>query len=416
MGTAVSASKIPSVLWGTLIITGTVVGAGMFSLPVVMSGAWFSWSAAMLLLTWLCMLLSGLMFLEASLHYPTGSGFDTLTRDLLGKRWNLINGASIAFVLGILTYAYISASGAILQHTFATLGMPVSARIAGLGFTLLVALFVWLGTAAVSRITLIFLGAKVITFFLLFGGLLGHVKPALLFAAGGEETHYLRYLWMVVPFCLASFGYHGNISGLIGYYQRDGKKVARCLLLGTLAALAIYLVWIVGTMGNIPRADFIAIARRGGNIDALVEALGGLLQNASLSALLTIFSTFAVASSFLGVTLGLFDYLADLLNLDNSATGRLKTTLITFAVPLAAALIWPNGFLLAIGYAGLAATIWAVITPALLAYRARARFPTAQGWRLKGGHFPMVLVLLFAALNIVVSLLSYADLLPVYAR
>ena len=31
MGTAVSASKLPSVLWGTLIITGTVVGAGMFS-------------------------------------------------------------------------------------------------------------------------------------------------------------------------------------------------------------------------------------------------------------------------------------------------------------------------------------------------------------------------------------------------
>ncbi|MCR1567522.1 tryptophan permease [Mixta sp.] len=416
MGTAVSASKLPSVLWGTLIITGTVVGAGMFSLPVVMSGAWFSWSAAMLLLTWLCMLLSGLMFLEASLHYPTGAGFDTLTRDLLGRRWNLINGASIAFVLGILTYAYISASGAILQHTFASLGMPVSARIAGLGFTLLVALFVWLGTAVVSRVTLIFLGAKVITFFLLFGGLLGHVKPALLFPSGGEEARYLRYLWMVVPFCLASFGYHGNISGLIGYYQRDGKKVVRCLLLGTVAALAIYLVWIIGTMGNIPRADFIAIAQRGGNIDALVEALGGLLQNASLSALLTIFSTFAVASSFLGVTLGLFDYLADLLKFNNGATGRLKTTLVTFVVPLVAALIWPNGFLLAIGYAGLAATIWAVITPALLAYRARQRFPEAQGWKLKGGLFPLVLVLLFAALNIVVSLLSYVDLLPVYAR
>jgi tryptophan-specific transport protein len=416
METAVSASKLPSVLWGTLIITGTVVGAGMFSLPVVMSGAWFSWSAVILLLTWLCMLLSGLMFLEASLHYPSGAGFDTLTRDLLGRRWNWLNGASIAFVLGILTYAYISASGAILQHTFAALALPVSARVAGFGFTLLVALFVWLGTAVVSRVTLIFLGAKVITFFLLFGGLLGHVKPALLFDTGGTENHYLRYGWMVVPFCLASFGYHGNISGLIGYYQRDGKKVARCLLLGTLAALAIYLVWIVGTMGNIPREDFIAIAQRGGNIDALVEALGNLLQNASLSVLLTIFSTFAVASSFLGVTLGLFDYLADLLKLDNSGTGRVKTTFVTFFIPLSAALIWPNGFLLAIGYAGLAATVWAVITPALLVARARQRFPDAQGWRLKGGRIPILLVLLFAALNIVVSLLSYADLLPVYAR
>ncbi|QHM70275.1 tryptophan permease [Mixta intestinalis] len=416
MEAAVSVNKLPSVLWGTLIITGTVVGAGMFSLPVVMSGAWFSWSAAILLLTWLCMLLSGLMFLEASLHYPTGAGFDTLTRDLLGARWNLLNGTSIAFVLGILTYAYISASGAILQHTFATLHLPVSARMAGLGFTLLVALFVWLGTAVVSRVTLIFLGAKVITFFLLFGGLLGHVKPALLLDAGGNETDYLRYVWMVIPFCLASFGYHGNISGLIGYYRHDGKKVARCLLLGTVAALVIYLVWIIGTMGNIPRGDFIAIAQRGGNIDALVEALSGLLQSASLSKLLTIFSTFAVASSFLGVTLGLFDYLADLLRFDNSGTGRLKTTLTTFFLPLAAAMIWPNGFLLAIGYAGLAATIWAVITPALLAHQARKRFPQAQGWRLKGGRLPIVLVLLFATLNIVVSLLSYVDLLPVYAR
>ena len=416
METAVSASKLPSVLWGTLIITGTVVGAGMFSLPVVMSGAWFSWSSAILLLTWLCMLLSGLMFLEASLHYPPGAGFDTLTRDLLGGRWNLLNGASVAFVLGILTYAYISASGAILQHTFAALALPVSARAAGLGFTLLVALFVWLGTAVVSRVTLIFLGAKVITFFLLFGGLLGHVRPEVLFDTGGTQSHYLRYGWMVIPFCLASFGYHGNISGLISYYQRDGSKVARCLLLGTVAALLIYLVWIVGTMGNIPRADFIAIARRGGNIDALIEALDYLLQNASLNVLLTVFSTFAVASSFLGVTLGLFDYLADLLNFDNGAAGRLKTIFITFFLPLSAALIWPNGFLLAIGYAGLAATVWAVITPAMLAWRARERFPRAQSWRLKGGRLPILLVLLFAGLNIVVSLLSYADLLPVYAR
>ncbi|YCH31697.1 tryptophan permease [Erwinia sp. D4-22] len=416
METAVSASKLPSILWGTLIITGTVVGAGMFSLPVVMSGAWFSWSSAILLFTWLCMLLSGLMFLETSLHYPRGAGFDTLTRDLLGQRWNVLNGASILFVLGILTYAYISASGAILQHTFAALALPVSARAAGLGFTLLVALFVWLGTAAVSRVTLIFLGAKVITFFLLFGGLLGHVRSALLFDVGGTESHYLRYGWMVIPFCLASFGYHGNISGLIEYYRGEGKKVARCLLLGTVAALMIYLVWIVGTMGNIPRVDFIAIAQRGGNIDALVDALGNLLQSASLSVLLTVFSTFAVASSFLGVTLGLFDYLADLLKMNNSATGRLKTTVITFVVPLSAALIWPNGFLVAIGYAGLAATVWAVITPALLVWRARQRFPHSQGWRLKGGNLPVLLVLLFAVLNIIVSLLSYADLLPVYAR
>ncbi len=51
----------------------------------------------------------------------------------------------------------------------------------------------------------------------------------------------------------------------------------------------------------------------------------------SLDLLLVVFSNFAVASSFLGVTLGLFDYLADLFGFDDSAVGRLKTALLTFA-------------------------------------------------------------------------------------
>jgi tryptophan-specific transport protein len=61
-------------------------------LPVVMSGAWFFWSLAALVFTWFCMLHSGLMILEANLNYRIGSSFDTITKDLLGKGWNLVNG------------------------------------------------------------------------------------------------------------------------------------------------------------------------------------------------------------------------------------------------------------------------------------------------------------------------------------
>ncbi|RAP70843.1 tryptophan/tyrosine permease family protein [Candidatus Erwinia dacicola] len=118
----------------------------MFSLPVVMSGAWFLWYSLLLILTWFCMLLSGLLYLEASLHYPAGASFDTVTRDLLGRSWNLVNGLSVVFVLGILTYAYISASGAIIhQHSLSQLSVDLSTRTAGLLFALLVALFIWLG-------------------------------------------------------------------------------------------------------------------------------------------------------------------------------------------------------------------------------------------------------------------------------
>lgn len=414
MDSSVSTARLPSTVWGTLIISGTIIGAGMFSLPVVMSGAWFVWSSALLIVTWVCMLLSGLLFLEASLHYPAGASFDTVTRDLLGRSWNVLNGLSVAFVLGILTYAYISASGAIIQHTLSQLSISLSARLSGFGFALVVALFIWLGTAMVSRMTLILLGAKVITFLMIFGGLLWHIEPATLLDSHGADNHYLRYLWMVIPFCLASFGYHGNISGLVSYYNKNAARVSRCLIYGTLLALMIYFIWIVGTMGNIPRDEFKEIAAKGGNIDVLVAALSGVLHSPSLNLLLDIFSNFAVACSFLGVSLGFFDYLADLLKFDRSAIGRLKTTVATFIFPLTAAMIWPDGFLLAIGYAGLAATLWAVITPAMLAYQARRRFPHAT-WQVRGGIAPVILVLVFGVINALVSLLSYWDLLPVYA-
>lgn len=402
----------PSILGGTMIISGTAVGAGMFSLPIVTSGVWFSGSVALLVYTWACMLISGLMILEAMMHYPSGVNFHTSVKDLLGKGWNAINGISIAFVLYILTYAYISAGGSIIEHTLEDI-VSISQTTAGLLFALLAAFIVWLSTQAVDRLSTILIGGMVLTFIMSVSDMFTHVQPAVLFNRSDDNASYLPYALATLPYLLTSFGYHGNIPGLVKYYRKDSGAVVRSLVFGTLLALAIYILWQYVIQGNIVRDAFKQIIAQGGNIAGLLKQMSNVSSSLAVSQLLNTFSYMALASSFLGVSLGLFDYLAGFFTLSDDAAGRTKTVLVTFVPPTLAALLFPNGFLYAIGFAGLAATLWAVIVPALMARASRRRFPQAS-YRAPVGNAMILFIILFGLINAAAHVLSLLDLLPVF--
>ncbi len=83
------AEKKHSAFWGVMVIAGTVIGGGMFALPVDLAGAWFFWGAFILIIARFSMLHSGLLLLEANLNYPVGSSFNTITKDLIGNTGTL---------------------------------------------------------------------------------------------------------------------------------------------------------------------------------------------------------------------------------------------------------------------------------------------------------------------------------------
>lgn len=413
-------NKKPSLIGGAMIIAGTAVGAGMLANPTSTAGIWFIGSILVLLYTWFCMTTSGLMILEANLHYPTGASFDTIVKDLLGQGWNIINGLSVAFVLYILTYAYITSGGSITENWLNQLfSTPESAVEIGktsgsLIFCLLLAAFVWLSTKAVDRFTTVLIIGMVIAFFLSTGGLLSSVKSEILFnqVAQGEQ-HYFPYLLAALPVCLVSFGFHGNVPSLVKYYDRDGQRVMRAIFMGTGIALIIYVLWQLAIQGNLPRQEFAPVIEKGGDISALLSALNQYIQTDYIGLVLQFFAYLAIATSFLGVTLGLFDYIADLLKFDDSVLGRTKTTLVTFLPPLLLSLKYPYGFVIAIGYAGLAATIWAAIVPALLAKASRQKFSQSH-YQVYGGNFMIYFVILFGILNIVAQLAMQFGIAPAF--
>ncbi|TBL45367.1 tryptophan permease, partial [Klebsiella oxytoca] len=176
-------------------------------------------------------------------------------------------------------------------------------------------------------------------------------KMPVLFNTTESHASYLPYALAALPYLLTSFGYHGNIPGLVTYYRNDGQAVMKSLLIGTLISLALYILWQFVVQGNILFEGFKQVIAEGGNIGNLLAQMRINTANTSVSFLLDLFSYMALASSFLGVSLGLFDYLADFFKFSNTGTGRLKSAIVTFVPPTILAIIFPAGFLYAIGFA-----------------------------------------------------------------
>ena len=295
------------------------------------------------------------------------------------------------------------------------LGGEVGLPAGQLVFFVVLAFCVWASTRLVDRLTSILIGGMIISFFWATGGLLTHVQlPVLLDTQAAEGTRYWIYLAAALPVCLASFGFHGNVSSLLKYFNGDAPKVARALWAGTLIALVIYVLWQLAIQGNLPRHAFAPVIAAEGQVSVLIESLSAFVPTGSMATVLSFFAYLAIATSFLGVTLGLFDYLADVFKWDDSTAGRSKTAALTFLPPLVACLLFPTGFVTAIGYVGLAAAVWTAITPAMLLYKARKKFPQSRGYRVYGGLWLVVWVFAFGLINIAAQILSQLEKVPVF--
>lgn len=405
--------KRPSIVGGVAIIAGTAVGAGMFSLPVASAGMGFLWSLSCLLLTWFCMLHSGLLILETNLNYPIGSSFDTFIGQTLGPRWNLLNNLTLAFVLYILSYAFISGGGSIVSQTLRSgFEAELTPVLSGLIFSLIIAFIVWIGTAMVSRVTAIIIAGMAISFALSMTQLMAGVTPTQLLDVKPE---YAVFAFAALPFYLTSFGFHGNVPSLVKYYGKEPVTICRCIVYGSVLSLIIYCLWQAVTLGQIPREEFTTIIAQGGNIGPMVSAISNHHENRTTLTLLNTFANLAVISSFLGASLGLFDYVADKFKIQDSASGRLKTALLTFLPPTCASLLFPDGFHYAIGFAGLAATMWGTVIPAMAAKVSRRKLGNPL-FRVWGGNGLIYFLFLYSALIAVCHIMAMIGLLPVFGR
>ncbi|MGR5143763.1 aromatic amino acid transporter [Photobacterium sp. DNB23_23_1] len=398
----------PSLIGGACIIASVCVGAGMLGLPSAGAGAWTIWSVLAITLTMIVMTVSGWMLLEAFKHYDLKVSFNTVTKDMLGDKVNMFNNLTVYFVGGILLYAYITSSGLILQDV-----LGFDSKISSILFVLVFSAFVWHSTRAVDRISVVLIAFMVLSFVFGVSGLAVNVDMSILFDTINEQTIYAPYSMAMLPVALTSFGYHHSVASMRSYYGEE-RKAKNAILGGTAIALSLYILWLFSIYGSLPRSQFGPVIEQGGNVDALLTALGSVIASEKVANAINIFSMAAILSSFIGVGLGVFDYLADLFKFEDTKQGRAKTWLVTFLPPLIMSLLFPFGFVIAIGYAGAAATVWTCIIPALLVRKSRLLENGNEGFKAPGGKAMIMLVMGFGVLTAVFHFMSMLGILPAF--
>ena len=405
--------KTNSQLTAIMITAGTAIGAGMFSMPIVASGMWFSWTVVAMAAIWYVNYLCAIYLLEVNLTFKRGANFETISKTLFGPSWSKFITFGFAFLMYILLYAYYSAFGSIASTSLGLAEMEGGRWIssgASLGFGLFLAFTIWLGTKTVGRISTILVVGIVISFVLSMFGFSFQVEAANLFDFG-DEGGYVKYIWIALPYLVTSFGFLSVVSSLYKFYGDKPKLIKSGLLIGSLTAFIITLIFVTISFGSIARQAYIPIIETGGNLGSLMTAMQAGKTSDLVNWSLSTFSNFAIISSFLGVGLGLFDFVADAFNISNSKKGRFYTACITFLPGGIASFFFPNGFILAIGYAGLVFVVTGLIAVYFMV-RVKRSTGRVSSYKVRGGNVLLVSYLLINILIAVCQVMAMFDLLP----
>lgn len=397
------------------LVAGTIIGGAVLSLPIISAGMGFLYTSLLMLVMWFVATVSSLIILEVNLSFPHGSSFNTMAYGTLGRVGQIINNFCFLLLLYALTAAYISGGAALISSSLKIFfNFTLHNTYAAILFTLTFGSCVYWGTHAVDYINRFFFTFKIIVYTVAVITILPYVHTEHLIIP--HDGH--KYILAAIPIFLTLFGFQGSIPSIVNYIGYDVKKLKNIFIIGTIIPLVIYFLWAFTTLSLLPRTgavSFASIVAHSGSstIGAFLEKINRLEHNKFLTTTLGLFSDIAVVTSFLGVTIGLFDFIADTLKRKNNRHHRLQTALVTFLPPIIFALIYPQGFILALGYAAIALAILALIMPALMAYVLRKQNRISI-YKVAGGNFTLCLFFLIGCIIVLLQLASNFNLLPVF--
>ncbi len=379
------------VVGGTLLVAGTTIGVGMLALPVATGPAGFIPSFITYIICWLFMLCTGLALVEVNLWMPKDTSFISMAEKVLGPIGKNIFWVAYLFLFTTVMIAHVAGGGEIL---LGIPGWPFPHWMSALLYTGILAPVVYLGTRSVDRLNLFLISGVIFFYFGFVAVSASSVKLNLLTHANWGKT------LATFPILFTAFTYQVIIPTLMSYMERNVRKVRLAIFFGSSIPLVIYLVWEFLILGIVPPDGSFGLIEAGALGKNAVTPLKHFVQSEWILTFSNWFAFFALTTSFVPLALSFFDFLADGLKWHKKGAKRLSLTAVVFGIPAVIAILYPNIFLVALGYAGgiSCAFLFGLMPPVMVWVGRYIKHYPHETRQLFGGKPLLVLLMTFAFL------------------
>jgi len=387
------------------LVAGTTVGAGILALPAMTHPAGFLPSTVLLLVVWLYALVAALLLAEVNVFWMRQSGQPnvgllSMVESTLGQSVAKGAGGAYVFLHYALLVAYMAQGGEIIASALAHnpwvslpewLGPVLFALVFG-------GLLFWGREALVAKFNNTFVAIVILTFVVLL----------LLSGSQIDPGQFAHQNWSAispaVSVMLVALFYHNIVPIVTTQLEGDLGKIRQSIVVGSAIPLLMFLLWNAVILGSIS-------SLAGGS--EIFDPLAALRNNADLPMLglvVSVFSEFAIATSFIGFTYGLLHFFKDVLQVrDLTPDNRLPLFSIIFLPSLGLSTLNPHIFFTALDYAGaFSISVLGGILPAIMAWKLRYS-PTEQMVQRRlvpGGRITLAIMVALAGVVIGIQLVT----------
>lgn len=387
-----------------LLVAGTCIGSGMIALPMVLAKIGLFPSLLLMVTIWFIMYYTSLINLELNLQAGKGLPLGALGKYFSGGIAEFIGTISLKLLTYSLLAVFIYGGSSILQELISSkMGVELT--------------FFSIATCyALISIALLLLPIKLIDYVnrMLFMGLLAIVAVLI---AGLVTTINWSELplfsekydgdplaWAtLIPVVFTSFGFQVIFHTLSNYCNMNASTLKRAFFWGSLIPAIVYIVWTCSILSAVYQDNpqfYDQMAAGKAEVGELIQVLSSIAKWQSVQLLVWWISLLAIATSVLGVGVGLCDSLKGMLSkkMSHGSISNILASVLTILPAYLVVIYVPNAFITVLGFAGMILAIIAILLPVYLFWQIK----TDRLYYSELKHKSLILLSVGVALTVII--------------